>query len=651
MSKKLLVIAGLAGCIAATFAAKKDPTIMTVGNINVPLSEFEYLYNKNAQQQIGTQTIDEYAEMFKTYKLKVADALAEGIDTTQAFQNEFNGYRQELAQPYLTDSAYIKSLMQEAYSRMSEEVEAIHIMLFKQRDSQANRQAKAKIDSIHSLLLAGDDFADLAKRFSQDRSSAARGGNMGYITSSTYPYNFETAAYTLKEGQISDVVESPQGYHILLGGKHRPARGTVLVQHILKLVPDTASQAQQKEIKHLVDSIYSVAVAGADFDNLALLTSEDPGSARKGGMLPWFGSGRMVAEFDSAAFALPVGAISTPVRTRYGWHIIKKLDERPVAPYQEVEPQIKQAVNNPQDARAQLIYDHFIDSLKKKYNYKEYPAVEAQITDYALKQGVDSLFFQRFIYTPQVANQTLVSFADQKHTVGEFAQTIVKYHNTTNPASAAEFVDYRLQGWKKGKIYKYEDSQLANEYPEFKNLTNEYRDGMLLFEVSNRKVWEKASQDTEGLNQFFQTNKSDYTWSEPYVKGFLIQTTSEDVSNQIRTRLQGLPTDSVMPIVRQEFAKEAKIDKVLAAKGDNPLIDARVFGGPEISPSNATYTDYFIYDFKLLTQPEEVGDVKGQVTGDYQNLLEQEWVQELREKYPITVNEKELSKLRKASKK
>lgn len=649
MNRKILLATAAAGCITLAFAAKKDPVVMTVGDIEVPLSEFEYLYNKNAQQQIGEQTIDEYAELFKLYKMKVADAIAEGIDTTKSFVKEFDGYRWELAQPYLTDSVYIKSLMAEAYDRAGQEVEAIHIMKFKQRDGAMNRSAKHEIDSIHDLLAnKGADFGDLAKRFSEDRGSSSRGGYMGYITSMQFPYNFETAAYTTPEGKVSEVIESPQGYHILLGGKKRPARGTVLAEHILLLVPDTASASRRAELKSRIDSIYNVAVAGGNFEDLARRFSQDPGSASKGGALPWFGPGQMVAEFDSTAFAMPVGEISKPFSTRFGWHIIKKLDAKGVAPYEEMKPRLLQAVTNGQDARSTMIYDHYMNALRKKYNFREYPEVDQLMLDYAAVNGVDSVFFEKFANDPANASKIIMSFTDGDRTLGEFVKTITKYKNDTNPEAAVDFIVYRLKGWKNGQLYKYEDSQLESNYPEFRNLVNEYHDGMLLFEVSNRKVWEKAAQDTDGLKEFFEANRDDYSWTTPHVKGFLIQTASPELSDSIGKAISGMPTAEIVKFIRDNYADSARIDRVLTAKGENAMIDALVFGGEKTSPSNSKFTDYFLYDYKILEQPEEADDVRGQVTSDYQNQLEQEWTRQLREKYPVTVNEKVLKKIKKA---
>lgn len=652
MNKKILMAGAVAGTMALAFAAQKnnDPVVMTVGGIDVPRSEFEYLYNKNSQQQVGDQSIDEYAGMFSLYKMKVAAALEAGIDTTEAFRNEFRGYRSELAAPYLTDSASIKKFMLEDYDRAAEEVEAIHIMLFKNRDYRFNRQLPVRLDSIRDVIEnKGGDFADLAARFSQDRGSASKGGNMGFIRAASFPYEFETAAWTLAPGAMK-IVESPQGYHLVMGGKHRPASGNILAQHILILVPQDATDAQKASLKAKADSLYNVAVSGADFDQLATKYSEDPGSASKGGHLDWFGTGVMVKEFEQAAFDLPVGGISTPVQTRYGWHIIKKLDAKGRPTFEEMKPQLLQAVTTQSDVRSQMIYNNFIDHLAKKYNFKDYPEVEKRLKDYAAANGVDSLFFDKFLYTPSNASQVICTLADKKYTVGDFCKTILRYNNTTNPEAAGNFIGNRLDGWKKGKLYQQEDSQLEAEHPDFRNLVNEYRDGMLLFEISNRNVWDKAAQDTEGLEKYYAAHRGEYSWKAPRAKGYMVQAENDSVADAIRAAVKDLPVKDGVELIRKDFAKTAKVDHFLVEKGDNPYIDNLMFDAPAVDNSKARYKVYYLYEGKIIDAPEEMNDVRGMVTSDYQNVLEEAWIKELKAKYPVKVNKKELKKIRKVNK-
>ena len=287
MKKGLLsLVIVLAAAGIAQAKGNESPVLMTINGKPVTLSEFEYLYHKNNSQQVSTQPIDEYLQMFITYKQKVADAEAEGIDKSQAFQNEFEGYRRDLAEPYLRVQAVEDSLVNAIYDRMKEEVDVSHIMIASRGAEINPAEQKTRLDSIRNAIIAGADFEQLARRFSIDRSVIRNGGHMGYITATKFPYTFEDAAYTTPVGQISPVIETPFGYHIVKVHNRRPARGQVLVEHILKLtqgLPETEAAAKKAQI----DSIATLLANGGDFEAIARQESEDPGSKREGGRLNW----------------------------------------------------------------------------------------------------------------------------------------------------------------------------------------------------------------------------------------------------------------------------------------------------------------------------------------------------------------------------
>ena len=640
-SKAIIAALGLAGYALAW--AAKDPVIMTVNGDDVTKSEFEYLYNKNSQQQLNQQPLDEYVEMFKIYKLKVADAIAEGIDETSQFKNEFNGYRAELAAPYMIDSVYVKKLMREAYERANEEVEVSHIMFFKAKDAETNLELKTRMDSIYNVLKSGGNFEEIARQYSQDRGTSANGGYMGFFTSMMYPYSFETAAYGLKPGEFSDVVESSVGYHIIKLNARRPYRGKVLVQHILKLVPQGSTPEQELAIKQEVDSIYNLAINGGDFGQLASSLSDDKGSARNAGKINWFQCGQMVPEFDSVSFALNVNEISQPVRTRYGWHIVKKLDVMPLVTYESMYKQILGRVTDSRDERSQLIEDHMFDLYKKEYKLKENKKLVEQMRGDISVAGLDSAFFAKY-KGDEFKSQDIFTYAKtNKVGVSEFLMKISTFKNS-NPIIATDYFNNQLKTIEYNRLKDYVDSELEDKYPEFRNLVNEYRDGILLFEVSNRKVWDKAAKDTVGLEEFFKKNRRDYAWSVPHVKGYLVQTANDSIAELVRNRMNEIGEDSLVKTIKKEFSKKVKIEKILVSKGENAMVDELAFGETPIQPANMN--TYFLYDYVILNEPEEVADVRGQVTSDYQNLLEDEWIEELKSKYPIVVYEKVLKKVK-----
>ena len=638
--KKALLSLALAFCATAMMQAKGsgDQVLMTINNKPVTLSEFEYLFHKNNSQQVTPQSIEEYLQMFITYKQKVAEAEAEGIDKSQAFQNEFDGYRRDLAEPYLRIQAVEDSLVNAIYDRMKEEVDVSHIMIANHGEGIDREAQKTRLDSIRTAILNGSDFAELARRFSIDRSVVRNGGHMGYITAAKFPYTFEDAAYTTPVGQISPVIETPFGYHIVKVNARRPARGQVLVEHILKLTQGlTDAEAAAKKAQ--IDSIATVLANGADFATVAAAESEDPGSKRNGGKLQWFGTGMMVPEFETASFELKKGEISAPVKTAYGYHLIHKLDSKGIDPIETVAPMIKNAIN--QDERGQLPRKRKLDQLRKKFNASVNRRNMSVVRDEIIANGgLDSTLLARYI----AENLPVASLEKTEIPLSEIVAELPGTIPGT-PAEQAEALEQMVARDLDNTLLEAERRDLAKNNTDYSNLLNEYRDGMLLFEVSDNKVWSKAKQDKEGLEKFFQANREKYTWDKPRYKGYVIFATSDSVMNAARDFLAAntVAADSIVPTLRKQFGKNIKVEKVIAAKGENNITDYLGFGGSK-PEAKGKWAWYFPYRDKVLYAPEEAADVRGAVTGDYQNLLEEQWVAQLKKKYPAKINKKVLKK-------
>ena len=640
MKKPILTGVGLAAVLLAY--AAKDPVIMTINGEDVTKSEFEYLYNKNSQQQINPQTLDEYVEMFKLYKMKVADAKAAGLDTTAKFRKEAEQYRHDLATPYLADSVYLNQLVDEAYARSRKEAVAKHIMFFKSPNPEHNLQMKAKADSLKQVLDNGGNFEELARQYSQDKRSAVKGGTMGYIVSGQYPYGFEVAAFATPEGSISDVVESPQGYHILKGGHKRDARGRVKVSHILKLARQESDWARAKE---QIDSLYQVVTANPEkFNEIATTNSDDRGSARQGGQLPWFGAGEMVEEFDSAAFALKKGEVSKPVKSQFGYHIIIKQDERGPLPKEAVKKQTLARMSSPQDERYSLIQKHQTELFAARHKAQVNQSGLDAVNDYVAKNGIDSLFYAKWLGND--GNITLMTADGNKYNVADF---VAKFNGVkqSNPAAAKEIIDANLDSWMNGILTGLEEEALAKSEPDYRNLLKEYVDGSLLYEVSVLKVWDKAAKDIPGLEKYFAENRMKYKWDTPHVKGVFVQAVNDSVATAIKNLARGAAEDDIVPALRKQFKNQMAAEKILVPKGSNAMVDYVAFDGPVAPSSIEKYPVMFMLNKRVLTVPEEMQDVKGLVTSDYQNMFQEQWENELRNKYSVKVNKKVLKSVNK----
>lgn len=633
----------IAALILPGMVFAKDPEVMKINGKSIKLSEFEYLYNKNKQQQVEPQTFDQYVDMFVNYKLKVADAEANGIDTTKNFTKEFNGYCRELAKPYIEDAQLKDSLEKEAYSWLLEDVDVSHVMMpLVDTVTHTKAGAKAHADSVKKMLENGDFFKLIVMRYSIDPAKMQNLGEMGYLPWGRTPYTFERAAHATPVGGYSEVVETPFGFHVIKVNSKRKAK-SMLVQHILKLVPKGSDAATDKKIKGEIEEIRNKVLNGADFAELAKLESQDPGSGRNGGELPWFTAGQMVKEFDEAAYALNVGEISDIVKTDYGYHIIKKLDEKFPPSFEQALPNIKQRIAI--DERNDAPYLKKISELKNKFGYTENSEVfDAIINNINSSGKLDSAM----IAALSVDNTIFAKYDKGSLKVSNLMPELNVKVSEIPADEAVELINKAKESVVNKCIEERAISDLIENNADFSNIVNEYRDGLLLFDISNKNVWNRANQDEEGLNKYFEENKSNYSWDSPKYKGYLIHAVNDSVANLVKAELPNIEKDSIPRVLRRNFQRNVKVEKVLVGKGDNARVDVCEFGADvnSVTP-NDKYPVYFTTEGKLITVPEALSDVRSQVVVDYQNYLEKNWIKDLRNKYKVKINKKNLNQVAK----
>lgn len=623
----------------------KEPTVMTVNGRNVPLSEFEYLYLKN-QAQTQLQPLDEYVDIFKLYKLKVADALNLGLDTTQTFRDEYAQYRNELAAPYMTDSAYLQNFVNEAYDFYTYQVNPSHIMMMKTTDDLENRASVNRLDSIRRLIIANKaDFTTMARQFSQDRGSSSMGGELGWTNNPNYPYAFLKTIYTLPQGEVSEVVESPMAYHLIMVNGKRKHSGYLSAAHImLRFNPSDTTANYEQHLKNRIDSIYNVIAANPEkYEEMAVRYSDDKGSGMKGGKLDPFPMGAYPQPFDSVAFSLSDNQISRPIRTPYGWHIIKRFGMRPLETRSQMNDQLTAIVTNPRDIRAELLANRQLENLGKEFGLKPVKKSLNIIDTYIATNGIDSLFLPKMQKT--LGKSPLYTYKGGNLTIADMQQQLQNLVNL-DPQFASEEFHRRANTALRHKLQPLKELALEENNPEYRNLLHEFRDGSLLYEAGKIRVWDKAATDTVGLRQYFESHRGDYTWQQPRVKGYFIQVTSDSVMQLVKQRIKELKPEQYIPVLRKEFDKQLQIDRVLAQKGLSPMIDYLAFDGDQSTSTSVYYPVFFMADMKILNAPEEMADVRGLVITDYQNYLMQQWEDNLKEQYPVVVNEKVLKKVK-----
>ncbi len=634
-------------CFTMGLSAQSDPTIMTINKKPILKSEFEYIYNKNnANNSLDKKNIEEYVDLFVNFKLKVEEAKAKGIQERKSYIEEFEMYRNQLAAPYMTDKETEEAILKEAYARMKEDIDAGHILI--KATYTDTVQAYEKINQLYERLKKGENFETLAIENSECPSST-KGGRLGYITAFMTVYPFETAAYNTPVGTFSTPVRTSFGYHIVKVYDRRPSKGTVRVGHIYKRVD---SDAQAELIKQKADSVFRLLQNGADFGEIAKKFSDDTQSADRGGDMGWVETGRFPVDFENAAFALKnIGDLSGVIQTPYGFHILKLLEKKGLDSYENIHDELKAKVLR--DERASRLNDSYIEKLKRKHGLKLAkngltPFYEVmELTD---KQKISKAYarMESPLYTLNGAARSQKEFVEYFKAEKEKLDKAKQDKN--NPAgrridteiSGKDFVDKVFAQYAKEAVIAMEQVSLEKQYPEYRNLLREYSDGLLLFEISNEEVWNKASVDVEGLEKFFEANKENYKWENPRFKGKILYAADQKILAEAREMMKNAPKDSVDIRLKRKFNAEKvqlRIENGLFAPGANKAVDAEIFKKGtytnEAFPAVAVFGD-------LVFAPESYKDVRGPVTADYQNYLEEEWIKNLREKYKVVVNEKVL---------
>ncbi|HOA47007.1 MAG TPA: peptidylprolyl isomerase [Paludibacteraceae bacterium] len=618
-----------------------SPVLMTIDGRDITQAEFEYIYNKNnTNNAIDKKTLDEYVDLFINFKLKVIEAENTGLDTMPSFINELAGYRTQLAKPYLTDRVAEEKECRKEYERLKQEVEVSHILV-RIEDPDTLIAYKKAMDA-YTELLRGKDFATVAKKYSEDPSALENGGYLGYFTALMTVEPFENAMYTLPIGKISRPIRTYYGYHVIKVHSRRPTVGKVKVSHIMKQVHFTEDSLKKVKAKEDIDALYQRVKNGENFAELAKQNSDDRGSAQRGGELNWFGVGQMVREFEQAAFALKEkGDVSQPVKSHYGWHIIKLIDKKGLEPYEKKEAEIMRALQN--DERSLIGQRSFLKKLRKDYKYKV-----DEIGLQGMYQLVQMYPLTDSLFSIESAKYTipLFSFADKTYSQLDFSEYLI-----VNPHSSAteawKIVNEKLDNFVDRELMAYEDAQLENKYPDFRFLMQEYHDGILLFEISNREVWEKATKDEEGLNRYFGKHKAEYAWNEPHFKGHIFSCKDKETAKLVKKLLKKAPIDSIDTYVSSRINNDSvtfvKVEKGLWKNGDKDVIDKLAFKKKGVAVVVPEDLPIVFIDGKMLKKgPENYKDVRGAVTSDYRDWLETEWVKDLRAKYPVKINQEVL---------
>lgn len=638
MKARILALGFIATAISA-FAEDNDPILMYIGGEPILKSEFEYIYNKNnSSTSIDKKSLNEYIDLFANYKMKVFEAKERLYNERISFQKDIKNYEDQLSAPYLLNQEKEDALIKEAYERMKEQLLVSHILIKVKNNDTIT--ALKKINNIYAKLQSGESFTKLASEYSEC-PSAKNGGMIGEVVPFSTVYPFETAAYNTEKGKYSKPFRSEFGYHIVFVNDRRPKADKKRIAQIFKRHEDRA--------KDIADSLFFILKKGAKFEDIAEVYSDDKESAHKGGDLGYLGSRKYADQIEFAAMGLKKEGEITMVSSPFGYHILKLTEIKKLGSYKDNYEAIKKQVER--DARSSSVTEDFIDRLINKYNFS---MVEGGLDTFSAIAADSTMKYIKAKAITQKLEAPLFIINGKFYPQSEFSDYYLSKVNSywslkqKNPDKSAlkykdlnpkDFTNRIFEEFRNKELIELEKQFLLDNYPEYKNLLREYSDGLLLFEISNDLVWKRASSDKAGLAEFFDRNKADYKWERPRFKGDIVYCSDIATYNAVKNLYTHTASqDSFRAIVKRTYNKTfVKLESGVFTKGANKITDRDIF------KTGIEYNDVkYPYAFaagKLTSQPESYEDVKGPVTADYQNYLEEEWIKALRKKYNVRVNQ------------
>ena len=651
MKKILFFTVALCFVFHAVFSQTPDKRVLfTVAGQPVSVDEFKYVYTKNNinnQADFSEKSIKDYMELFTKFRLKVKQSEDMKLDTIEALKAELATYRKQLAKAYLTDKEVFEKLEKEAYERMQLEISVGHILIKVAEDATPKDTLAAynKALALRKSILKSGNFEDIARQNSDDPSARINNGKLGYLTVFQTVYPFENAMYNTNVGDISMPIRTKFGYHLIKIYDKRPARGSVNIAHIVITVPENLLGNADSITAAKAQKIYNDIKNGTiTFEDAVAQYSEDRKSKSKGGELGFFTTGKMAEPFENAAFGLVnKGDITGPIKTQYGYHILKLIDKKPVPPMSEVKNEIKQKIEK--DTRSDLSRTALTNKVKAKYGFTENGAAKDEI--FAMVDT--SLLDGKWKPTDMTLTKNLFKVGDIEANQNDFLNYMLrnqKSKRTTNNVKVA--FNNLYEDFVEQKCLDVEEKQLENEYPDFKMLMREYRDGILLFDLTDRMVWTKAVKDTAGLKAFYETDKTKYQWGNR-AEVEIYNCTDIALANTVRKLIEKKKTaDAIMAQVNIPGAK-SKVSVISGKyeKGQYDLIDKTdwtVGLKPNIINTDSSVTIILIKQI-VGPEPKLLTEAKGYIVSDYQEYLEKNWIEELRAKYPIVVNEDVLRSL------
>ncbi|AWW33121.1 peptidylprolyl isomerase [Echinicola strongylocentroti] len=628
--------------------------LLTVGNENVPAEEFLHMLSKNrdfdqASEKLSEKDFEDNFELFINYKLKVKEAEALGMDQSEEFQREFNAFKEDLKKPYVLETSLQEGETQKAYARMKDMVHAQHVLLrFPPRAVKADSIAVFKMATkIKEKAETGEDFSKLALEYSQDPSVQKNQGDLGYFTSLQMVYPFEDAVYQLQPGEISNPVLTDFGYHIIKLIDRKPNPGQVKVSHILVRTDPTDPLTEDRARRKITDIYSALQNDDTSWKSVCTTYSEDASSRENGGTLPWFGVGSLMKEFEEAAFSLSeLGEISSPVKTSYGYHIIRLEDKKPLASYEEMEESLRSKILR--DSRSELIRSQVTAIQKARYQFSENTPIIHQAQQLAYEHSPNLNDIRKVYAAQHLMDSTLFSIGSAERKVAEFVEFVEKDNAVVKTDKKKPF-DAWMEKFTESTLNQTEEADLMTHNDDYRLLVNEYKEGILLFNLMNEQVWQKALKDTAGLMEYFENHRDRYTWdsrTEALLVTVLDPVAKKPTNDFLRNKnyQQGLKAElqeqlediSTLSYKIEEGTFEISKHAVLREIGHQAKLQ-------EVTVNNKSYI--VLLGKQYPPGPKAFNETRGKAIKDYQEYLDQNLIGLLKQNYIIQVNEDEKARI------
>ncbi len=639
-----LQIAFLLNFPLSAIAQNSNGALLTVGGKPVDKDELVYLISKGKSSDaetpgISREEFEENLELFINYKLKVREAEAMGMEDTEEFSREFGAFKETLIRPYLIKNSLEEGELRKAYSRMQEVVRASHILF--QFPPNASKE-----DSLIVLKMAlkvkgeienSGDINELAVQYSDDPSAKVNKGDLGYFSALQMVQPFEDAAYTLQAGQVSDPVLTNFGYHIIKVQDRQPNPGQVRVSHILVRF-DAENPTQEENARRKISDIYAeIQKESTVWEDIVKTYSEDPATSQRGGLLPWFGVGSMIPEFEMGAFSLTeIGEISPPLKTQYGYHILRLEEKKPIDSFEEMEENIRSRILR--DSRSGMIQSQVVAIQKARYGYQEDEASVSRLAQ--TLNPVAKADFASTVASQSLDKTPLFTLQGKTYVMADLTAYMGSEEISTRYTGGT--FDIWFDRFVAKTLAQTEEQDIESTNKEYQMLLKEYHDGILLFSLMNQEVWEKGISDSLGQAEFYRKNIDRYQWQNR-IEAYVVKILDAAQTENARKKLQG---NGYNQSLIQGFEADYQANATLAYEtewGVYEYADHQVLSKIDTQlPYQEIQVDGSLYMVltgqRIPAGPRKFEESRGLVVRDYQEYLDQSLTESLKSKYPIQIN-------------